>query len=453
MEEFEELELNSNVIDSEIEGNDDCADEETNLRLYTQINNISIESLKNKYERGKLDLSPDYQRNYVMKKTVASRLIESILLNIPIPVIYLAEEEDGSWVVIDGKQRLTSIISFINGKFITDGLDFKLTGLKMLSELNGKLFSQLSADDQEKIFNSSLNSVVISKDSDENVKFEIFERLNTGSVPLNEDEIRNNIYRGTYTELLAKLEEDDIFNKIVDKPNYKKRMFYRGMILRFFAFYEQTYLKYKPSMKTFCNKHLKTLRYMDENKQAEYEHVFKDTVSMVYSVFGKNAFRRLVKDSNSNNYKWSNTRINMALFDVEMGGFSTYVDKKELVYKHADEIRDAMYNLMLDEKFVESIEMKTSNTYTVEYRFDVWRNALKEILHEEKINPRCFPYEIKEKLFNNNPTCALCGQQILSIDDAQVDHIKPFSLGGETIFENAQLAHRYCNQHKGNKND
>lgn len=444
---------NNTILSDDIEALDDSdeAGEQFDRKLVIDKVDPTIESLYMKFTRQKLILQPDYQRKYVMKPQVASRLIESILLDIPLPIVYFAEEEDGSWSVIDGQQRLTSIISFVQGKNLYDDKPFKLTSLNVMTELNRKSFSDLSNEQQEKILNTAIRSFVIKKESNDDIKFEIFERLNTGSTPLNEDEIRNTVYRGKYMNLLKELEGNELFDKIVNKPNFKNRMLYKGMILRFFAFYEKTYLNYKPSMKQFCNKHIKRFRNMDDEQISEYRQIFKDTISSIYSVFGENAFRRMMKEEGTNNYIWAKTRINMALYDIQMYSFSRY-DKEQLI-RHADEIRDRMYDLMINNPdFINAIEFKTSNTDMVNRRFRMWLDIMEDIMKQdiETDNPRCFPDSIKSQLYNEDPTCKLCGQRILNYDDAHVDHIIPYSKGGLTVLENAQIAHRYCNQHKSN---
>lgn len=449
---IEEIKKNT-ILSDDIEALDDSDEvgEQFDRKLVIDKVDPTIESLYMKFTRQKLILQPDYQRKYVMKPQVASRLIESILLDIPLPIVYFAEEEDGSWSVIDGQQRLTSIISFIQGKNLYDDKPFKLTSLNVITELNRKSFSDLSNEQQEKILNTAIRSFVIKKESNDDIKFEIFERLNTGSTPLNEDEIRNTVYRGKYMNLLKELESNELFDKIVNKPNFKNRMLYKGMILRFFAFYEKTYLNYKPSMKQFCNKHIKRFRNMDDEQIAEYRQIFKDTISSIYSVFGENAFRRMMKEEGTNNYIWAKTRINMALYDIQMYSFSRY-DKEQLI-RHADEIRDRMYDLMINNPdFINAIEFKTSNTDMVNRRFRMWLDIMEDIMKQdiETDNPRCFPDSIKSQLYNEDPTCKLCGQRILNYDDAHVDHILPYSKGGLTVLENAQIAHRYCNQHKSN---
>lgn len=446
--------IESNVIskdDIDAVDDEELVLEDNKRTLVIDKSDPTIASLIDKYNRGKLILQPEYQRKYVMKPPVASRLIESILLGIPLPIVYFAEEEDGTWSIIDGQQRLTSIISFILGKFIYDGKDFKLSNLDVMKELQRKSFKEIPSDLQEKILDTPIRSFIIKKESNDDIKFEIFERLNTGSTPLNEDEIRNTVYRGKYMQLLKELENNPTFDEIVAKPNFKNRMLYRGMILRFFAFYENSYLNYKPNMKQFCNKHIKKFRNMDDDMIEDYRKIFKDTISSVYSIFGTNAFRRMIKDADSNNYSWTKTRINMALYDVQMYGFTRY--KKEDLIRHADEIRDTMFQLMTtNQEFIDSIEIQTSNTDMVNRRFRMWLDKLEDIMKQDinNQNPRCFPDSIKTKLFYEDPTCKICNQRILNYDDAHVDHIKPYANGGLTTIENAQLAHRFCNQHKSN---
>jgi len=157
-------------------------------RIYTELGDPEVDSLHNKFKRGKLIVQPDFQRHFVWDATKASRLIESALLGIPIPVIYVAEEQDNREFVIDGQQRLTSFFSFIDGRF-PDGTDFKLTGLKVFRELNGAKYLNLDEHLQDVIRYFKLRTITFKKDSNQDLKFEIFERLNTGSVQLNDQEL------------------------------------------------------------------------------------------------------------------------------------------------------------------------------------------------------------------------------------------------------------------------
>lgn len=424
--------------------------EDSEKKILSQTKDFSIREFHTMINEGDLILRPEYQRNFVMDIKLSSKLIESILMDVPIPVIYLAEEKNGIYSVIDGQQRLTSFISFLDGKF-PDGKDFALTNLKVLKNLNKSYFADLDKSLQSKIKKTTLHTIIIKKESPEDIKFEIFERLNTGSVKLNEDEIRNTIYRGEYIKLLAELENNDLFCKMVDRPNSKKRMIYRGMILRFFALSEKTYLNYKPSMKQFCNKELRDNKNLTIEKQKEYRDRFRKVVELTYSVFGEKAFKRFNPgDDIDVNGKWNVSNVNMALFDIQLCGFVNY--EKHQVIPKADAIREALIQLMSNnDTFIDSIEIATNDRVKVQRRFKIWLDTLEKIIGQPTSELRIFPFEVKKKLFDSNPKCRICNQQILNIDDAEVDHIIPFSEGGKTTLENAQITHRYCNRRKKNQ--
>jgi hypothetical protein len=432
-----------------LESDDDLVIKEANQKKIIWLpKDHSIRELLMMKAAKELDLRPSYQRNFVFDKQKASRLIESILLDVPIPAIYFAEEADGKYSVIDGQQRLTSFISFIDEKFpvMSAYTDFTLSGLRLLTGLNKKRFSNLDSKMQLKIKNTALHTIIIKNDSDEDVKFEIIERLNTGSMKLNEDEIRNSVYRGPYIDLIEELSEDITFGKMIRKENYKNRMIYRGMVLRFLALSEKTYINYRPSMKQFCNKELRDNRYLSTEKAKEYRIQFRKCVDLCFSVFGENAFRRFSPgDTNNPDGHWTASRLNMALFDVQMCGFAAY-DKNQIM-GHTDEIRDQMMNMMCnDEEFGQAIEIQTSSTKVMKIRFKKWLDTLDSIV--SGTSQRIYNYEVKKQLFAQDPTCGICHNRILSIEDAEVDHKDPYSRGGPTTLENAQIAHRFCNRHK-----
>jgi hypothetical protein len=440
----EELEIDA-VIEDDVE-----LDVEAGQRkIIWQAKDFSIREFLTMKNDGELILQPIYQRNFVATDLIASKLIESILLDVPIPVVYLAEEQDGSFSVIDGQQRLTSFLSFLEGKF-PDSRPFKLSGLKVLSELNRKLFIDLDGELQKKIRSTTIHSIIIKKESNPDIKFEIFERLNTGSTKLNEDEIRNTVYRGNYIELLAELSENSVFHGLVKKDNFKKRMIYRGMILRFFALSEKSYINYKSSMKQFSNKELRDNRELSPNKVKEYKARFEHCLDLVKVVFGDMAFRRYMPGDNGAPGKWGETQINMALYDVQMVGFVNY--SKNDVLAKADLIREGLLDLMINnQQFKEQITWQTSDTDVLKKRFRTYMDMLESIIGDPQYSQRTFSFSVKEELFKNNPYCAISGQKILAIEDSEVDHIVPYSKGGKTEISNAQLVLRYFNRAKSDK--
>lgn len=273
--------------------------------------------------------------------------------------------------------------------------------------------------------------------------------MNTGSTKLNEDEIRNTVYRGDYIKLLAELSENSTFHSLVQKENYKNRMIYRGMILRFLALSEKSYLNYKSSMKQFCNKELRDNKNLSKEKRAEYKNRFEHCLDLVKIVFGEKAFKRYIAGTDTESGKWTR-QLNMALFDLQMVGFVNY--SKNEVLSNADRIREGLLELMIENpKFQEVIGFKTSDTDNVKKRFKMYMDMLERVIGDKAYQERTFSFSVKEELFNQNPYCAISKQKILAVEDAEVDHIIPYSKGGKTERENAQLVLRYFNRAKKDK--
>jgi len=419
-------------------------------RIYTDQGDLEIESLYGKYKRGKLVIQPDFQRHFVWDGTKSSRLIESALLDIPLPVIYLSEESDGKEYVIDGQQRLTSFFSFIDGQF-PDGKDFKLRGLKVFTELNKKTFKDIDEELQDNVRYCTIRIITFKRESDVDLKFEIFERLNTGAVSLNDQELRNCIYRGPYNELLKELSRDSDYTYLLGLKNPDKRMKDVELVLRFAAFYHFTYLNYKPPVRRFLNQDMEKYRKLSETEAIELRNSFKNTVTIIKSLLDNHAFKRFYKGDEKNlNGHWEPKKFNASLYDILMYSFAK--EDKNKVYQNLDSIREALIHLMTnDQDFIDAIELSTSSVQAVTKRFDKWRLTLQDIIGIAQREPRCFSLSLKNELYNNDRTCSICGQEIQNIDDAAVDHIEQYWYGGRTIPENARLTHRYCNWARSRK--
>lgn len=417
-------------------------------RVKTEKLDLPVETVNARVLAGRINPQPDFQRFYVWNNSKASKLIESLLLDIPIPVIYMAEEKNRTLSVVDGQQRITSICSFISGKF-PDGKEFKLSGLQVLEELNGKLFRELSAEQQETILGAGLRVITISSESDPDVKFEVFERLNVGAEKLNDQELRNIVYRGRYNELLIKLSKHPSMLAIMGSKTPHQRMLDRQMILRFFAMWRNTHLKYKGPMKQFLNKEIEKYQNPSDNELTEMESVFIKSLEMAYSVFGKNAFRRFSTASGREEEGcWESRKLNMALWDTLLYTF-TYYEKSQII-PVVDSIREEFLDVSTnDPRFVEYITATTDKAEHIQYRADVWRSRIQALVSSRE--PRNFSYELKKKLYTSNSSCKLCGQRISEIDDSEVDHIQHYWRGGKTIEENARLVHRYCNRARGGR--
>lgn len=412
--------------------------------IYTDPADAEIDSLYNRYKRSKLIVQPDFQRDYVWDRKRASRLIESALLSIPIPIIYISEESDNKEYVIDGQQRLTSFFSFIDRKF-PDGTEFKLNGLQVFTELNGKTYGDLSDTLQDHIRYFKLRTVTFKRESDENLKFEIFERLNTGAMPLNDQELRNCIYRGPYNDLIHELSHDPDFKFLLDVSTPDKRRRDVELVLRFCALYNRSYIKYKPPMKAFLNKEASERRNLSDGDQRALRTAFKNACGIARTVFGKQAFKRFYRGTTQHpTGRWEPQKFNTSLYDVVMCTFADLDRNKATA--NADAIREALIHLMTEsEEFIGAIELSTSSVQAIRKRFDLWRIELDQVIAPGSKEPRCYSRNLKEELFKADQTCAICKQQIGDVDDAAVDHIQQYWTGGRTIPENARLTHRYCN--------
>jgi hypothetical protein len=203
-------------------------------------------------------------------------------------------------------------------------------------------------------------------------------------------------------------------------------------------------------MKQFCNKELRDNRNITKEKASEYTNRFEHCLDLVKTVFGNTAFRRYIPGYGNEAGYWASSQINMALFDLQMIGFANY--SKNEVLANADAIREGLLDLMInDTKFQELIGYKTSDTDNVKKRFKMYMELLEKAIGDKAYQQRIFPYHIKEELFKENPYCAISKQRILAIEDAEVDHILPYSKGGKTEKSNAQLVLRYFNRAKKDK--
>ena len=305
-------------------------------KIFTDQGDPEVDSLFNKWKRGKLVIQPDFQRQFVWDQTKSCKLIESALLDIPLPVVYISQENDGKEYVIDGQQRLTSFFSYIDGTF-PDGSSFKLKGLKIYKDLNRKKFSELDEEYQDAIRYCKLRTITFRKESDPNLKFEIFERLNTGSVSLNDQELRNCIYRGTYNSLLKEMSQDSDFTGLMGITKPDKRMKDIELVLRFSAFYHQTYLNYKPPMRSFLSKEMEKYQFINDDDSSELKAAFKNSISIIKSLLANHAFRRFYRgDAKNPNGNWEAKKFNASLFDILMYSFAKE-DKNDQEIPRVDE--------------------------------------------------------------------------------------------------------------------
>lgn len=329
----------------EMEGDEDFSFPPAERRLITQPVDLSVQTLSEQWEAKHLYL-PEIQREYVWDNGKASRLVESLILNIPIPVLYFAETAEAKYEIIDGHQRVRSIVRYL-------GNEFSLSGLAVLREYKGLRFHQLPEREQRFFKMRTLRVVIISIESHPNMKFEIFERLNTGAISLNAQELRNSIYRGPFNTMLHELAKTQKLRTLIGTKTPRKRMVDEELILRFFAL-RANLDKYRTPLKRFLNNYMDGVKKSAPEGLTTLRAVFEDTVSIVLTLIGPNAFR--VTDPNG---KALEPSVNRALFDAQMLACSWIVGKVGDV--DTKRVRQELAALFADASFLDAIRRATGD--------------------------------------------------------------------------------------------
>jgi len=343
-------------------------------KITTQAYDKSVADIVRMIEDKEINLNPEYQRNYVWDNKRASMLIESIILNVPIPVVYVSQEEDDSWTVIDGLQRLSSLKRFFDK-------DFKLTGLEILNDLNKSDAKTLNPKALRILRNGLLRIIVISHDSNEEIKYDVFMRLNRGSVKLTEQELRNCLYRGKFNEMLKKLSENKQFLTLLNLSKPHIRMNDCELILRYIAISkgwdkeEKDILDYKGRMKNFMNEYMRANQNPTQAQIAEFTNDFNSTVDKVLTIFGDKAFRR------SNEKGEFETSLNRSIMDVLMLSFR-YFSLNDLKLKKSKIVKGFNSLVTKDMAFRDSITIGTSDKKVINFRLSRWYDELYSILND-----------------------------------------------------------------------
>ncbi len=345
----------------------------------------SIPELFSKINKKDIDLFPDFQRHLVWDNTKKSRLIESILLGIPLPVFYFAEDKDGIFYVVDGLQRLSTIRDFLSNKFYLTNLehfhstcDKKYFGISI--DVNDRISDIMKGIKEDKILerrfqrrieNAQLNVNVIESSSPAKVKYDIFKRINEGGKPLNQQEIRNSLARVNTRQLLIELSSLEAFVSATGGVN-DVRMGAQEMVLRFIGFYlnhkkNNTKLIYKGDMNEFLDRVNEEVNRMKIDELQEIRTVFEKAMENAYHLFGKYSFRKYTIEQLSSNKK---QLLNKALFVTWSVVLSEY-DTDTLKYKFQLEEFAVILaeELSKNEEYFNGVSNRSSDRFTLEKSF------------------------------------------------------------------------------------
>lgn len=336
----------------------------------------SVFQLKRRWEKkpSMLDLTPPFQREKVWSTKQKSELIESLIMGIPIPVFYVKEKSDGVYVVVDGKQRLTTLFEYIDNKF-------QLDKLSILKDYIGLRFSDLSPLDQNKIEDCSLNLNVIKAPTSDRVTFDLFDRVNRGGTRINNQEMRNALYQGNATRLIDKLAKLQVFTKVTDGAATSKHMKDRLIVLRFLAFYlwqesiskdmdDNSPLKYKSNIEDFLGKTMAFMNSLPEDAPlfTELENMFEATMNVALRYIQPLGGFRLPSTKTK-----QKRPLNMAFFE-SLG----YLISKH-TFSSDNEAKEIYSELLENQDYLNSITKSVDSSKQITIRYEQIATLLKKL--------------------------------------------------------------------------
>jgi hypothetical protein len=330
--------------------------------LLIRNENRTVHDVLRRIQKGSFVMDPDFQRDFIWTEDKQSKLIESVLMRIPLPVFYLAEDDQGRMVVVDGLQRLSTFQRFVN-----NNLRLKLPHQ---AELDKKRFRDLSPKLQNRVEDCNLILYVIDAKVPERARLDIFERVN-GGVPLTRQQMRNCLFMGQGTRFLKEEATTKLFGMATGNSLRSSTMRDREFVNRFCAFQILPLRDYRGDMDEFLAQGLRHMNGVEPEFLQKLSSQFRTSLVNNFHVFGGHAFRKHSKDQDSRSV------LNASLWDVMSTGLSRYPE--HVVEARAKFLRKAFYPLMLDEEFVKSITYGTNDMKRVKHRFTVARDMFQEV--------------------------------------------------------------------------
>lgn len=340
---------------------------------------FTLGELIDKIEHNEVAFDTSFQRKSDLWNPIQqSRLIESILLRLPLPAFYFDEiiekEEDAfqrrvMWQVIDGLQRCSVIRNFVVDNKL------QLTDLEFLTQFNGLRYKDLPRDLARRISQTPLTVYVIEKGTPDDVKFNIFKRINTGGLILTPQEIRHAMNQGVPAQFVAELAEMDSFKVATCGKIENERMSDRDFTTRFVSFYLQDYKNYTPDLDEFMNKGMRMLKTISEEERCSIKENFDKAMLLAHSIFGDDAFRK--RFNTTDNRK----PINKALFEVLSVLFAKMTNDQRLALSDsAGLFKNKFIELNNDDKFLYSISSGTGQKESVQKRFSEMSRIINETI-------------------------------------------------------------------------
>jgi hypothetical protein len=338
------------------------------IRIIPQT--LSIDNLVARLRNQEIDLNTAFQRKAnLWKSEVQSRLVESLMLKLPLPAFYFDASVDDRWLVVDGLQRLSTLKNFI----IDESLP--LTGLDILKSYDSKNlhFSELPRMMQRRILEANVTCFLISPGTPQKVKYNVFKRINTGALSLNEMEIRNALNQGKASDYLKNFTESDRFRSLIPLPN--ERMEDRELVLRCIAFMRRSFSEYESPLGSFLDEAMEDLQNVSETEFEQISYLICRSIEVSTQIWGKHRFSRSVINNDlisrsvikNDLIKY---RLNSALFEAWVVVLSKLSDNEiEKILENKDGLESDYMQLFSYRVFNESVTTSTASKKAVMNRF------------------------------------------------------------------------------------
>lgn len=323
----------------------------------------TIHDVIRRIDKGAYVMDPDFQRDFIWPEDKQSELIESVIMRIPLPVFYMAEDHEGRMIVVDGLQRLTTF-----QRFVSDDLRLKLPNR---TALNGRRFSDLPPKLQNRVEDFNLIFYIMDSKVPEAARLDIFKRVN-GGVALTRQQMRNCLFMGAATRFLKEESRTEFFLEATGRSLNRKTMRDREFVNRFCAFKLLGIDGYRGDMDDFLAKCLLKMNEMESTELSQLSAQIRRGLTNNLMLFGIHSFRKHAPEQERRSV------LNAALWDVMATGLSRY--EEDRVQTRAEPLRQAIYDLLADADFGTSITFGTNGLKQVGTRFQMSREKLEEVL-------------------------------------------------------------------------
>ena len=323
----------------------------------------TIHDVIRRIDRSSYVMDPDFQRDFIWPTDKQSKLIESVIMRIPLPVFYLAEDKEGRMVVVDGLQRLSTFQRFVKGELKLD--------LPARDELNGQRFADLPSKLQNRVEDCNLIFYIVDSRVPEQARLDIFERVN-GGIPLTRQQMRNSLFMGQATRFLKIESQTEIFVEATGGSLNSKTMRDREFVNRFCAFQLLDLSEYRGDMDDFLAKGLRKMNRMSEMELSRLSEQFRRSLANNYKVFKEHAFRRHSLGQTRR------SRLNVSFWDVMSTGLSHYTP--DYVAQSVENLHVSVLDLLSNEDFIVTITYGPNDEKKVRARFELSRQLFTETL-------------------------------------------------------------------------